>query len=273
MFDVRLVVAESGRSLSSHFDFNEMTGKLREIGWRLVQESPDVRARFVVLGSYREGSSDYNEPLYRTDYTGSERYKTLPCFWVSPHRRADYAERGIVDWSAFPGGIEPEEHGWSDVGYELSSITGWVRSWLGAVVIGRRLRLFVSYAREDVTAAREVTDSLASRGHDVWLDERRLLPGQDWDLEVRRAIRASDAVLVLLSDRSTNKVGYVQKEIRAVLDAADERPDGRVFILPIRLDEAAVPDRLGRLHYIDMVNQRWLAMVEASLDLVRRNPN
>jgi hypothetical protein len=37
---------------------------------------------------------------------------------------------------------------------------------------------------------------LTTNGHDVWLDDGKLQAGQDWDLEVRRAISTTDAVVV-----------------------------------------------------------------------------
>ena len=58
-----------------------------------------------------------------------------------------------------------------------------------------------------------------------------LLAGQDWQLEIRRAVRQSDFVLVCLSDDSVNKFGYVQKEVGYVMDRAEEKPEGKIFII------------------------------------------
>ena len=43
----------------------------------------------------------------------------------------------------------------------------------------------------------------------------------------------------------------VQKEIRIALDAADEMPEGRIFIIPLRLEPCRVPDRLAHLQWFD----------------------
>ena len=53
---------------------------------------------------------------------------------------------------------------------------------------------------------------LRNWGHEPWLDEDRLLPGQDWDREIRRAIEHADVVIVCLSERS-EKRGYVQNAV------------------------------------------------------------
>lgn len=59
-----------------------------------------------------------------------------------------------------------------------------------------------------------------------WLDEEDILPGQDWESEIRRAIRKSRYVLVCLSESSVTKSGFIHKEIKQALDIADEQPSG-----------------------------------------------
>jgi len=84
-----------------------------------------------------------------------------------------------------------------------------------------------------------------------WLDEEELYPGQDWNLEIEKAVKAADAIIVCLSKSSITKEGYVQKEIKTALDYADYKPDGVLYILPIRLEECKPPDRLSRWQYAD----------------------
>ena len=82
------------------------------------------------------------------------------------------------------------------------------------------LRIFLCHASEDKERVRELSDRLTRDGFDVWLDEERLLPRQDWDFAITQAVRNSDVVVVCISDRSAAKVGYVQRELRTVLDVA-----------------------------------------------------
>lgn len=49
-----------------------------------------------------------------------------------------------------------------------------------------------------------------------------------------------------------NNTGYVQKEITVALDAADLRPEGTIYIVPVRLEECDVPERLAHIHYLDL---------------------
>ena len=115
------------------------------------------------------------------------------------------------------------------------------------------LRVFLCHASEDKPIVHELYRMLEARGFDPWLDSAKLKPGQDWQYEIRKAVRRSDAVVVFLSQHSVTKEGFVQKEIRYVLDVADEKPPGTVFIIPIKLDEAEVPDRFQSIQYLRYV--------------------
>ena len=116
----------------------------------------------------------------------------------------------------------------------------------------RKLRVFLCHASQDKPVVRELYRRLTAEDWiDPWLDEEKLLPGQDWNLEIEKAVEASDAVIVSVSDRSVTKEGYLQKELRKVLDIALEKPDGTIFIIPLRLEECELPRRLRSLQYVD----------------------
>ena len=118
--------------------------------------------------------------------------------------------------------------------------------------IPRQLKVFLCHASEDKPFVRDLYQRLQRSGVDPWLDTENLLPGQDWQLEIRKAVRDTDVVLVCLSQCSTNKAGYVQKEIRDALNVADEQPEGTIFIIPVRLEDCALPDRLSRWQRVDI---------------------
>jgi formylglycine-generating enzyme required for sulfatase activity len=86
---------------------------------------------------------------------------------------------------------------------------------------------------------------------DVWLDEEKLYPGQDWNLEIEKAVEAADVILVCLSNNSITKEGYVQRELRIVLDYADYKPEGTLYLIPIRLEACEPPRRLRPWQYAD----------------------
>jgi hypothetical protein len=116
----------------------------------------------------------------------------------------------------------------------------------------RKLHVFLCHASQDKPIVREFYQRLCTEGWiDPWLDEEKLLPGQDWDLEIEKAVEAADAVIVCVSNQSVTKEGYVQKEIRKVLDIALEKPEETIFIIPLRLDDCELPRRLRTWQYVD----------------------
>src|SRR5262249_242895 len=70
--------------------------------------------------------------------------------------------------------------------------------------------------------------------------------GQDWDYEIERALETSDFVMVFLSTRSIEKVGYVQREFRRALYHAEEMPEGFIHTIPVKLDDCTVSRRFSR---------------------------
>lgn len=119
-------------------------------------------------------------------------------------------------------------------------------------LVRRPLRVFLCHASCDKDRVRRLYRDLASAGYHPWFDEANLLPGQDWNREITRAIRGSDAVIVALSEASINKRGYVQKEIQMALDVADEQPEGAIFLIPVRFERCVVPDRLSRWQWVNL---------------------
>ena len=116
-----------------------------------------------------------------------------------------------------------------------------------------KLKVFLCHASKDKPEVRKYYDRLKKEKEiDPWLDVEKLLPGTDWDLEIKSTVKSSDVVLVFLSKYSVNREGYVQKEIRQALDVADEKPDGTIFIIPLRLEDCDVPERLKRWHWLDL---------------------
>jgi len=115
----------------------------------------------------------------------------------------------------------------------------------------RRLRAFLCHASGDKQVIRNLYQRLQDRNIDSWLDEENLLPGQEWEQEIRKAVRTTDVVIVCLSRRSITKAGFVQKEIRYALDVADEQPEGTIFLIPLRLEECEIPERLRRWHWVN----------------------
>ena len=126
-------------------------------------------------------------------------------------------------------------------------------------MVDRKLRVFLCHASQDKPVVRQLYQRLRSEDWiDPWLDEEKLLPGQDWNLEIEKAVESSDAVIVCVSSISSAKEGYIQRELRRVLDIALEKLEGSIFVLPVKLDDCELPRKLKdkqALHYFPAENQ------------------
>ncbi len=129
-------------------------------------------------------------------------------------------------------------------------------------------RIFIAYAREDGAAALRLYKSLEARGHAPWIDRRKLLPGQNWPRRIEDAIASSDFFIPCFSTRSVRKRGGFQAEIRYALDCARRMPLDDVFLIPVRLDECHVPDRIEKeTQFVDLFPD-WHAGLERILEIV-----
>jgi len=116
----------------------------------------------------------------------------------------------------------------------------------------RQLRVFLCHASQDKTIVRELQQRLADEGWiDPWLDEKKLHPGEDWRVSIEEAVESSDLVVICLSNSSVDKEGFVQKELRYAREIALEKPEGTIFLIPLRLEECDVPRGLKFFQWAD----------------------
>jgi hypothetical protein len=114
------------------------------------------------------------------------------------------------------------------------------------------LRIFLAHSSEDKFAVRELYGRLRNEGFEPWLDEEDILPGQSWRREIERAIRDVDVIIVCLSQTALRQRGHLQREISFALDTAEEQPEGAVFLIPLKLEECEIPDRLVRWQWVNL---------------------
>jgi adenylate cyclase len=103
-------------------------------------------------------------------------------------------------------------------------------------------RIFLSYARDDVDAAKQLASCIGEEGHDVWWD-RHLHGGSRFAAEIDKALKEAEAVVVLWSPTSIDSA-WVQDE------AAEGRDSGR--LVPVSLGSAKPPLGFRQFQTIDL---------------------
>ncbi|MGC2660486.1 MAG: toll/interleukin-1 receptor domain-containing protein [Bryobacteraceae bacterium] len=124
-----------------------------------------------------------------------------------------------------------------------------------------RPRVFLAYAEEDRDMVRDIYDALRAADFEPWMDERNLLPGQNWPRSIERAIESTDFFLGCFSLRSSAKRSFFQSELRIALELANKIPLDDIFLVPVRLNDCAVPRHIAqKTQYVDLFPDCSLGM-------------
>jgi predicted nucleotide-binding protein len=115
--------------------------------------------------------------------------------------------------------------------------------------------LFVSYAREDIDRVRPLVEAvrkeLAFRALpiDVWMDVTDLNPGQQWNIAIAEALKASVGFLFFLSPRSLRS-DWVRREVEIAATTSDR------LIIPVVLHEPLdVPPTLAHWQWLRYIGR------------------
>lgn len=125
--------------------------------------------------------------------------------------------------------------------------------------------VFLCYSSVDKQVVREIYRKLKAHGFSVWFDEEAIDAGQEWEYEIRKAVRRAVVIIVCLSKKSVTRAGFVHREIKLALDVAEEKPEGTVFIIPLRLEQCPVPERLRRWQWVDYFDPKGFDRLLKSL--------
>jgi len=115
--------------------------------------------------------------------------------------------------------------------------------------------IFLCHAKEDIQFVRSLYHRLKQENLSPWLDEIDILPGQNWDIEIQRAIKNTDFALICLSSISVQKKGYLNKEIKWALDRQSEMPEGNIFVIPVKIEPCTLEHRLSGIHSVDLFEE------------------
>ena len=102
---------------------------------------------------------------------------------------------------------------------------------------GGEHKVFVSYSRKNLSAARELCEFLDREQIPYWIDFQGIPAGEEYRRRITKAIRDT-TFLLFLSSKDSNASENVRKEI--ALAVAEEK-----HIIPVRLDDAHYDDAIA----------------------------
>ncbi len=150
----------------------------------------------------------------------------------------------------------------------LILFTGLLPSFLLRLRSAMPLKVFVSYAKEDRDLALKYYDMIRQEGASPWMDVKHLLPGQNWEAEIDKALSNANVVVLLLSRKSINKRGFVQREANDAIGRLKYKQPTDIYVIPLLLEPCDVPSHIAeRLQYVDLSNTGAWSQVQASLKL------
>lgn len=98
--------------------------------------------------------------------------------------------------------------------------------------------VFISYSRDDQTAAEELARGLMAAQAPVWLDKGRLAAGENYERKLEHAVKNDASFFISLISKATeaDKERFVHREREW---AAQRHVDGFVYYIPVLLEELA----------------------------------
>jgi len=126
-------------------------------------------------------------------------------------------------------------------------------------------KVFISYAKEDYQFAEKLYIYLSENGFDPWLDKKNLLPGQQWDYEIKKGLREANYVILMLSNNSVKKRGYVQREFKLAVKYFEEKLEDDIYLIPIKIDKCNAPENLSAF--------QWIEISDHSFDVILKSLN
>lgn len=138
---------------------------------------------------------------------------------------------------------------------------------------------FIAYVREDSAHVDRLQQILEDAGVPVWRDTADLLPGQDWQAEIRGAITGTAlAFLACFSQASVaRQQSYQNEELHLAIEQLRLRPHDVTWFIPIRFDDCEIPDwdigggrTLRYLQHADLFGDRCQQSTVRLVQVVRQ---
>src|SRR5258707_1468281 len=100
------------------------------------------------------------------------------------------------------------------------------------------MNVFISYAQADEKIAKRVGEGLTQAGLQVWDFRREMLPGELWSDSVSKALRASDAMIVLVTPDAARS-----SQVRSEIDFALSKGAFKNRLIPVMVGP---PERIPK---------------------------
>ena len=111
-------------------------------------------------------------------------------------------------------------------------------------------KIFITYSSKDQKVARTICTALENRGLNCWISSRNVKPGQNYQEQIVRAIRAS-RVMVLVFTVNANNSNEIKKELALA-------SQNNLVVIPVRMEDVAPNEAFA----YEFATRQWIDLFE-----------
>jgi hypothetical protein len=111
-------------------------------------------------------------------------------------------------------------------------------------------KIFITYSSKDQKVARTICTALETRGLNCWISSRNVKPGQNYQEQIVRAIRAS-RVMVLVFTVNANNSNEIKKELALA-------SQNNLVVIPVRIEDVAPNEAFA----YEFATRQWIDLFE-----------
>lgn len=127
------------------------------------------------------------------------------------------------------------------------------------------MKLFLSYPSEKLYIAKEIHAFFKSASIECWFDKEDLVGATKWDRRRKKALKDADLTVILCSHETISKRGVYQREINEAIEKEKDYPIDQTGILPIKLEDVALPPELSDLQWIEYFKPDWRKKIAVAI--------
>ncbi|MGC0836439.1 TIR domain-containing protein [Pantoea agglomerans] len=136
------------------------------------------------------------------------------------------------------------------------------------------MKIFLAHAKEDEKKTEEIYDCLVGKGYSPWMDIKDIPAGVNWDFEIQKNFSNSNLIIIILSKISTQKNGYIRREINDAIEKLKYVKPDDIFVIPLLIDDAQVPSFISsKIQFIDFKRDDGWEILDKSLKLAAIQQN
>jgi len=141
--------------------------------------------------------------------------------------------------------------------------------------------VFLSYAREDIEAARRIADALRSQGLEVLFNPDAPSSAEDWEAKTGQQIRECALFMAVASAQTQQAEGHFRREWQLAAERTRDVTTGAAFLVPVVIDDtpevhALAPEEFMRVQWTRLAGAQptaeFVTQVKHLLSGGRRRP-